>query len=175
MVIMGYRTYDKLRKTTIEYFDAYWKAEGYIKHVYGLPEGYTFKTDVYDIIDEDGNHAEKPEEEKKPYSITQMMDEKPEEFFYRDRINGAPIEETQRIAYFDTLEEAEAALEKYKSQWCRHKSRIEGDQITYNQYYIEELKGETPVKLAEWDEKEYDYRGEGYQDYDLYIKSQTFR
>ena len=63
---MGYMTYDKLRKTTLEYFDAYWKAEGFIKHVYGLPEGYVFKTDVYDIVDEDGNHAKKPEEEKKP-------------------------------------------------------------------------------------------------------------
>lgn len=173
---MGYRTYDKLRKQPLEWFNAYWKAEGFIRHVYGLPDGYTFKSDVYDIIDDEtGEHAEKPAEEKKPYSITQMMGERPEEFFHRDRINGAEIEETERIAYFDTLEEAEAALNRYKSQWCRHKSHLEGDLITYNQYYIEELKGETPVKLAEWDDKEYDYRGEGYQDYELYINSQTFR
>lgn len=171
----GFWTYDKLVPQRIEWFDQYFKAEAAIRNVYGLPDGYTFREDVYDITDEDGNHIDKPEEEKKPYCISIVRGELPEEIFSEEKANfHADEEQYNRIAYFDTLEDAQAALREYQSIRCSHASHIGGDLIAYEQYVIEDVNSGEPLGTALWDPVQKDYRGEGYQDYDIYTSGKVW-
>lgn len=166
----GFWTYDKLVPQRIEWFDQYFKAEAAIRNVYGLPDGYTFREDVYDITDEDGKHIDKPEEECKPFCISIVRGELPDFIFKEDAANFHPDEEEyNRIAYFDTEEDALAALENYTSLRCNHKSRVGGDLVSYEQYVIEDTITDKPIRIAKWADEQKDWRGEGFQAYDIYI------
>ena len=171
----GYWTYDKLTDQKIEWFDQYFKAESAIRSVYGMPEGYTFRDEVYDITDEDGKHIDKPGEECKPFCISIVRGELPEEIFDENAANFHPDEEEyNRIAYFDTKEDALAALENYKSIRCSHASMTGGDLITYEQYALEEIASEKVLEVAAWDPEPKDYRGESYQDYGIYTSGKVW-
>lgn len=171
----GYWTYDKLTNQKIEWFDQYFKAESAIRSVYGLPEGYTFRDEVYDITDEDGKHIDKPEEECKPFCISIVRGELPDFIFKENAANFHPDEEEyNRIAYFDTEEDALAALENYTSMRCNHQSNIGGDLVSYEQYVIEDMVKDTPIHIAKWAEEQKDWRGEGYQDYDIYTSGKVW-
>lgn len=165
---MGYYTYDKINEEKIEYFNKFWQAASAIRDVYDVPQGYTFKADVYCIVDEEGNAAEQPEEEKKPYCVSVLRAEIPEKYFNPEDVNfNADIEEYDRVEYFDTQEEADAALSKYESSKMKHKGYL-GDLISFEHYFTEAHYSGEILKNQPFSETEKDWRGEGFNEYNCY-------
>lgn len=154
----------------LEGFDNYWRAEETIAECYDLPEGYTFKRDVYEIVDEDGNHVDKPEEEKLLYCISVVHGELPESFFKYSEINQADeFHLYSREVYFETFREAEEALENYRCSKINHKAACDGeDIITFRQYFIEDNQTREVLKIAKYGATDSDWRGGKYNEYDCY-------
>lgn len=167
---MAYYIKNKISGRNMEGFDDYWRAEETISKCYDTPSGYTFKSDVYEIVDENGIKAQKPEEEKLPYCISCVHGELPETFFKESEANKADeFEFYTRELYFDTFKDAEAELEKYECTKARHKSTVgDDDLIQFRQYFIEDNDTREVLKIAKWALKDKDWRGGMYEEYDCY-------
>lgn len=173
---MAYHVYFKPKNQLVDVFNHYWEAKDLIP-LLDVPEGYTFRSQIYEIRDDDGNVAVEPEEEKKPFFIGRITFEGMAEGFKPESVNNfGEIFELERLAYFDTEADAMEALKKYTSNKIRHKAAFEGDLIAAEQFFVDTTNmnsGFNPV-VAEYAEKEYDFRGEGvYQHYDCYGELQA--
>lgn len=172
-----YLVIDKTCDYVIDAFEQYWQADLLYKGM-ELPEGYTFRSDVYSIVDENRNEVSEPLEEKKPFFIANTQVEILEDYcnLYGLNLRGEVFSD-KRIAFFDTHEEALAALGKYKSQKIKHKSAVADlcDIYALNQFYIEEqdpgTRRLTLHEFAEYEETDRDFRENPvYQEYDCYGK-----
>lgn len=154
---MRYYTYNKISKRVMESFNKHWQAVEAIEAAYDMPEGYTFKSDVYCIVtdEEKLTPAVQPEEEKKPFIIACALGEVPPKYFHADSINFCGDDEYDRVDFFDTFDEALAALSKYKS--VKGTVNWNGNElISYGQFFIEHKNN--PLQVADWDDKEQDWR-----------------
>lgn len=151
-------------------FNDYWRAEETIRDCFDCPPGYTFKSDCFEITDENEKPVQKPEEEHLPYCISSTCGEVPESLFHADELNDAiEYELYVREKYFDTLEDAEKALQDYLSIKINHKSAAsEQDLIDFKQYFIEDNDTREVLKLAEWSPVPEDWRGGYFNEYDCY-------
>lgn len=167
---MGYYTIVKAEARTLEWFDRYWKAKHAIEQVYDMPKGSVFRMEEYGIVDEYGNPAEQPEEEKKPFCISKVCGEIPLEFFEADKVMFGEVEEYDRVEWLDSIEDAKKALEKYESIKMNHKGAF-GDLVTFCEYFIEEVNAKETVRdMAAYAAKEKDWRGGKYNEYDCYTR-----
>lgn len=164
---MGYFIYNKIEKRNVEYFEKLWLAAEALRDFFVVPDGYTFKKDVYIIVDEEGNEAELSEEEQKPYSLSVYCGEIPERNFDENGLNPGAIEFYDRLEYFDERDDAIAALNKYESTKIKHKG-YDTDIITFRRYFVEAIGKNGDVFLQDYSEKAADWRGEEYSDYNCY-------
>lgn len=167
---MAFYIRSKLSGIILDGFDEYWRAEEMIRECFDLPDGYTFKSDVYEIVNDEGEVVEKPEEEKLLYCISCVHGELPESYFNEAEVNKAEeFEFYTREIYFDTFKEAEVELEKYECTKARHKAAVgDDDMIQFRQYFIEDNETREVLKIAKWALKDKDWRGGMYEEYDCY-------
>ena len=170
-----YTVFDKINECVVDSFSKFWEAEELIP-LLEIPEGYIYARDVYVVLDDNGNEAQAPEEERKPYFISHLAIETAKAAFDPAAVSfDGDIHVYERFRYFDTEAEALEALKEYKSNKITHKG-YNGDLIAAEQYFVEhKSKGiVSVVKISEYSEKDYDFRGGSiYQEYDCYGKLES--